>query len=121
MAVITIKDKDGNFIDIPALQGPKGDRGDPGSDATATDVQINGTSIVQDGIANIPVAINQDTLGIARFHGSYGLVPNSEGLVVVMKANENQIDSRNAMFNPIMPSNLDYAVKAAVCDGKGAE
>lgn len=43
---------------LEALRGPKGDQGDPGEGDTATDVQINGKSITQDGVANIPLASN---------------------------------------------------------------
>lgn len=47
--MITVRDENGNIIKIQAFQGKKGDKGDPGSDAAATDVQIDGTSIVENG------------------------------------------------------------------------
>ena len=37
-----------------------------------------------------------------------------------MHANDSQIDGRSTNYNSIVPSKLDYAVKAAMCDGKGA-
>lgn len=37
-------------------QGPKGDKGDPGESGGVTDVQVNGASVVTDGVANVPVA-----------------------------------------------------------------
>lgn len=46
----------------------------------ATDVQVNGTSVVTDGVANIPVA-SQDTLGVAKVSPTYGLTV-SNGVIV---------------------------------------
>lgn len=37
-------------------QGPKGDKGDPGDPSPVQDVQIDGTSILEDGVANVPIA-----------------------------------------------------------------
>lgn len=37
----------------------------------------------------------------------------------LLQANTKQIDNRSAYY-PITSSNIDYAVKAAMCDGKGA-
>lgn len=44
------------------------------------DVQVNGISIVTDGVANIPVA-SQDTLGVAKVSQTYGLTV-SNGIIV---------------------------------------
>ena len=64
-------------------RGPKGDKGDPGDDYTLTeqdkqeiaglvdapvdDVQVNGTSIVADGVANIPIA-SSSAFGVIKPH-----------------------------------------------------
>lgn len=53
------------------------------------DVQMGGTSVLADGVANVPIA------------------------------SVTNIDSR-ASKSVITPGNIDYAVKAAMCDGKGA-
>lgn len=53
------------------------------------DVQVGGTSVLADGVANVPIA------------------------------SVTNIDSR-ASKSVITPGNIDYAVKAAMCDGKGA-
>lgn len=45
-----------------------------------TDVQINGTSVTTDGVANIPVAA-QDTLGVSKVSPTYGLTV-SNGIIV---------------------------------------
>lgn len=45
-----------------------------------SDVQVNGTSVVTDGVANIPVA-SQDTLGVSKVSPTYGLTV-SNGIIV---------------------------------------
>lgn len=114
MAIITIKDKDGNLIDIPAIKGEKGDKGD------SVDVQINGTSIVQDGVANIPYA-GDKIHGVISARDYFGLKVNATGDLYV-NCNEVKIDQRNINpYTPITLQFLDHAVKAALADGKGPE
>ena len=106
--------------------GAKGDPGAPGSDAAATDVRMNGKSITADGVADIPVAKDNDpdssknTYGVVKSRGSaYGIFFHRDGVCTAAAA-ANEIDSRKNYFKPIPPAMLDYAVKAAMCDGKGA-
>ena len=93
---------------------------------TVQDVQINGATIVQDGVAVIPVASN-NRLGVVR--SGPGILVNDGGSMYTMPASHGLIDARteedgfsttdNNRFI-ISPSRLDYAVKAAMCDGKGS-
>lgn len=106
----------------PGEQGIQGAQGEPGSDASATDVRINGTSITKNGVANIPLA-DWNTPGVVKVDndsGGYssGLF-NSEGRLVLNTATKDSITNRRLRQN-IDASNIDYAVKAAMCDGKGA-
>ena len=99
-------------------QGPEGPQGEPGAEI---DVQINGTSILAAGVANIPVA-NSSTYGIAKFDTSSNrLVSIVNGKVQGNIASESTISNRSLGQQAIAVQNLDYAVKAAMCDGKGAE
>ena len=88
------------------------------------DVQINGESIVQDGVAEIPYS-NQYKPGVIKtvdypFWGS-GVGKNSSGTLTLFPATTSMVDERNRQnVSPISVNNLDYAVKAAMCDGKGA-
>lgn len=84
------------------------------------DVQINGKSIVSDGVAEIPVAnaYNQGVIYTGGINNGLGF-DNSRGLLTVAPAPLERINSRTYK-QPIVPTNLDYAVKAAMCDGKGA-
>lgn len=82
------------------------------------DVQINGKSIVQDGVANIP-ELSSANYGVAKYIRGYGIT-NIEGRgLCVDSASDTAIDHRD-YYSPITAKNLDYAVKTAMCDGKGA-
>lgn len=82
------------------------------------DVQINGKSIVQDGVANIPVA-TREHVGAVQIEPNYGInIFNNRLTVQYMEPSH--IDSRSGGNRPLCIGVLDYAVKAAMCDGKGA-
>lgn len=106
--------------------GAKGDPGEPGSDAAATDVRIAGKSITADGVADIPMASgnsdisDNNSYGVVKSRGSiYGIYMHEDG-ICTRSANNELIDSRTNHFCPITPAQVDYAVKAAMCDGNGA-
>lgn len=102
--------------------GAKGDPGEPGSDAAATDVRIAGKSITADTVADIPAAVNNGSYGVVKVGAPElgGIQINANGNLSNIAATNAQIDAHAGWFQPIVPSNLDYAVKAAMCDGKGA-
>ena len=89
-----------------------------GGGGEISDVQINGTSVVDEGIANIPVA-SRTAYGAVKLAGQ-GVTING-GSLYTEYAGKPMIDSRNYYYQPITPAYLDYAVKAALCDGKGDE
>lgn len=82
------------------------------------DVQIAGTSIVQDGVANIPYATDKG-VGVLRTTSANGLYIQ-DGVVRTYPASDSHISNRNGQYMPLTTKNLDYAVKAAMCDGIGA-
>lgn len=102
----------------PGEQGPKGD---PGSDASVTaeniqtalgyapvrDVQVAGTSVLADGVANLKANAYQ------------GVSFNSLHELVLFPAGADVLNPR-VSNRAITPTNLDNAVQAAMCDGKGA-
>lgn len=116
-------------------KGEKGDPGEPGSDATVTaqnieaalgyapvkDVQVNGTSILTNGVADIPKA-EPGKLGLTSCYNPWvgGLYVGTDGIMRIVQAPTTDIDSRANAPRPVTGNNLDYAVKAAMCDGKGA-
>lgn len=90
-------------------------------DAAATDVRIDGKSITKDGVADIPAAVqNSGIYGVVKLAGnSNGLRINSIGELKIVDADRSVIDSRASGSYPITTNGFDYAVKAAMCDGKG--
>lgn len=119
---------------IQGLQGPRGEKGpkgDPGSDASVTaeniqsalgytpvkDVQVAGSSVLDGGVAKVPIATKQ-TNGVSR-PDFYGIGVSPAGILYVQNTTNANITKRISSA-PLTAYNLDYAVKAAMCDGKGA-
>lgn len=121
--------------------GPKGDtgatgpQGAPGSDASVTaeniqsalgytpvkDVQVAGSSVLDGGVAKVPIAsatsLGVIKVGSANNSGIY--IDGNDGNCYISYATNPEIDGRTAQRKTIVCSNFDYAVKAAMCDGKG--
>ena len=71
------------------------------------DVQINGTSIIQNGIANVPIATST-TPGVVKVTDyTYGLVMLSDGNISVYNANANQVKAGTETSRPIVPARQD--------------
>ena len=99
-------------------------------DVGVQDVQVNGKSIVDEfGKAMLPNC-GVDKYGLVK--GTWGeqsgtifanetlyIVPATNNTIKSRIASENNNSGRNNR-HAIVPSHLDYAVKAAMCDGKGA-
>ena len=130
-------------IGLQGEQGPKGDtgpqgpKGDPGNDYVLTDADkqdiagkvdavsdvqdANGNSFVTDRVAKIPLSVEHGKAGLIKFadyrYSSMMYIESLNGWRL-LPPTKNQIDNRT--YYPITPKELDYAVKAAMCDGKGA-
>ena len=122
--------------DAGKFDGAPGPKGDPGSDASVTaeniqsalgftpikDVQVGGNSVLVDGVAKVPVA-SETKEGVIRTpyaDGSFGIKFNNSNQPYVVAASEADITARQTFYRPIVPPRIDYTVKAAMCDGKGA-
>lgn len=80
---------------------------------------MNGKSITADGMADIPLASTTQE-GVTKYD-PYGGLSDTERGWGITPASNSQINARNAShFAITADSHLDYAVKAAMCDGKGA-
>lgn len=113
-------------------RGPQGEPGKDGSDANVTaeniqsalgyapvkDVQVAGSSVLADGVANVPVASNSVS-GVVKTQSWGGTMMDDSGSLVIYASTIDHITKRVSK-TAITPTNLDYAVKAAMCDGKGA-
>jgi hypothetical protein len=74
---------------------------DPGG---VTDVQVNGTSIVSDGVANVPVATDA-VYGAIRFNSSYGTTSiGNPPILGLHSARSADIKSAVSNYKPIVPS-----------------
>lgn len=129
----TVQNKldNGKFVGPAGKDGEQGPQGEPGSDASVTadniqaalgytpvkDVQVAGNSVLVDGIANVPIATKQSN-GVMR-PDFYGVGVSSAGILYVQNTTGTNITKRMSSA-PLTAYNLDYAVKAAMCDGKGA-
>lgn len=89
-----------------------------------TDVQINGTSIVENGVANFPNAAsasNYGKLGVVKIRTGTGIGRmNSDDSLAVVAASDSQIGSRANNY-PIDPAHLNTAVKASLTDSNRIE
>lgn len=90
-------------------------------DSKIDDVTVNGTSIVSDGVANVPLANWDGTYGVVRGGGNNATgLSYSEGLVSLSPADSTTFANRNKWnYRPITASNMDDAVRYALTDGKG--
>ena len=100
-------------------QGPKGDKGDKGDDYTLTeqdkqeiaglvdtpvdDVQIDGASILSDGVAEIPIA-DATNLGVSCVSSIYGIgsFPNGHCLYIYAPTSS-YVKSGTNSYRPIVP------------------
>lgn len=92
---------------------------------SVSDVTINDESIVKDGVAEIPLCTKTKGPGLITidiYSNSGGLfrANYNTGLIRIAKASDNSLAERENPYCPVVPTNLDYAVKCAMCDGKGA-
>lgn len=72
-----------------------------------TDVQVNGTSILQDGVANVPVA-DAITPGVVKVINTYGLDVGTSGqhanYIRIVPAPNNRIKCSDGYYNPVTTS-----------------
>ena len=89
-----------------------------------SDVQINGTSIVTDGVANVPFA-TENRLGVTKLNANFGLSVTANGSAYVASSNSANIKSGDGEFRPIAPvrqheSTFYGLAKAAGSDEKNS-
>ena len=72
------------------------------------DVQINGTSIISNGVANIPVATGT-VFGVVKAVSTNGVFSES-GTLYIGKASTDQVKGGSNNYRPIVPSNQHESV-----------
>ena len=83
------------------------------------DVRIGGESIVKDGVAEIPIASRGKPWVVGIPGEAYGLGKDNTNNIRLFGLTNMEVDKR-FYAKPLTGDVLDYAVKAAMCDGKGA-
>ena len=84
------------------------------------DVQVAGTSVLDGGVANVPIA-SETGAGVVRILEPVDSgIWNDNGSLRISYATDAEISTRFGFRKSIVCTNLDTAVKAAMCDGKGA-
>lgn len=82
-----------------------------------TDVQINGSSIVTNGVANVPIASSSE-LGVAKVHGDYGIVTYLTTLQISMAENY-RVKAGASQWKPIVPYNQHASVFYGLAKASG--
>lgn len=74
-----------------------------------TDVQVNGTSVVTSGVANVPLAGN-NVLGVVKSStGSTGVFVDQNGTVQVVAGNASDVKTGTNAYKPVVPYNQHQA------------
>ena len=106
---------------IKQLEDNDGSSGGSSSGSGVSDVFINGASIVdKDGNANVP-RMSADGFGVAKIWNAFGINIHENGHLMIEKANTNDMNTRDANYKSIVPSNFGYMLKRAMSDGIDAE
>ena len=82
------------------------------------DIQINGTSIVSNSVANIPIATN-NTAGVMKVSSTFGLSIDSNDRIIVNKATDAQIKPGNNLYASIVPANQHISTFYALAKAAG--
>lgn len=77
--------------------------------ATVTDVQVNGTSVVTSGVANIPVA-STNGLGVSKLNESKGIGIDSSNALQILASSPAMSKAGDSWYYPIVPANQYAAV-----------
>lgn len=93
----------------------------PDGEATGIveDVKVNGESIVENGVANIPIGSNSKA-GLLKGYTYYGINVNTDGTLMLINPTDDILKGRRS-FYPLTLSMYDKAVKNAMCDGIGTK
>lgn len=88
------------------------------------DVQINGTSILSQGVANVPYASTQ-TPGVIKVLDDYGAGVNGvgtyTGVIYIKKATDAQVKGGAQLYRTIVPANQDAATFYGLAKAAGTD
>ena len=84
------------------------------------DVQVNGTSVVSNGVANVPVA-GASAFGVVKVNTVYGLYRNDNGILYLYKAAEDKVKAGTDSYQPIVPSNQHASAFYGLAKAAGSD
>lgn len=84
-----------------------------------SDVQVNGTSVVSQGVANIPVGVDNGALGVSRPYAAAGVAINASGTLYINKATDAEVKAGTNTYHPIVPSNQHHSVFYSLAKAAG--
>ena len=73
------------------------------------DVQVNGTSVVSSGVANIPIAELGNGLGLVKLVSGNGIEFSGAGNLMIVRASDAAIKNGGNSYTPIVPANQHQA------------
>lgn len=107
-------DKKGLYLALfEALKGSGGGTG-------ITDVQVNGTSVVQDGVANVPKA-GQSVLGVVSIYANYGVTVNANGTLYISGAGASMQKGGVNEYFPVTSNGQHRAAFYGLAKAAGAD
>lgn len=87
--------------------------------APVRDVQVGGSSVLANGVANVPIASATVPGVVSVLTPVDSGIWNDNGSLRISYATDAEISSRLGNRKTLVCANLDYAVTAAMTDGKG--
>ena len=106
-APLKYKDTNGNYQDIVGIKGEdyvltNEDKAEIAGQAPVQDVQVNGTSVLSNGVANVPIA-EVGILGVVK--PGYDIAVDANGTITTNKALLSYIKDGGNTYSPIVPDN----------------
>jgi len=83
------------------------------------DVQVNGTSVLHDGVANVPII--SSTLGVAKANPAFGIYPDGSGSLKIVGQNANRAKIGTDTFHPVISSTQHLAAFYGLAKAAGAD
>lgn len=92
------------------------------SGGSVSDVQINGTSILSSGVANVPVA-STSNLGVVKIKETNGIIIDALNQLTLDRATDSNVKQGTYIYRAIVPSNQHQAVfyGLAKCAGDSSQ
>ena len=75
-----------------------------------SDVQVDGTSVVTSGVANIPKGDAYGNLGVVTADSGYGTQINANGVINISSASDTNLKNGTQQYKPIVPYNQHASV-----------